>query len=87
MAVAGGIIDQDYRGEIIVMLTNTSRSTYKVVTRQKIAQLIVIPCSNAPVIQVPSLSQTKRGSGGLGRQTPSPRPQLISAAMGLTAQG
>lgn len=61
-----GIIDRDYRGEIIVALHNHSDEYRIVEPGQRIAQLIVQPYISAKYNEVNSLSETERGSGGFG---------------------
>lgn len=61
-----GIIDSDYRGEIIVALHNHSDEYRIVEPGQRIAQLIVQPYIRAKYNEVPTLSDTERGTGGFG---------------------
>ena len=61
-----GVIDPDYRGEIIVSLLNTS-SEQRIVSRgQRIAQLVFMPVYTANIIPVSNLTPTQRGAGGFG---------------------
>ena len=61
-----GVIDPDYRGEIIVWLLNTSETPVTVLDGDRIAQLVLMPVS-APVVSiVEDLSDTTRGAGGFG---------------------
>lgn len=64
--VAGGVIDSDYRGEVAVILHNTTSSAYHVPAGRRIAQLVVLPVFTAPVQIVTDLDATVRGSGGFG---------------------
>jgi len=61
-----GVIDPDYRGEIIVCLENHSGRIQKIKAGEKIAQLVPIPVLGAPVIETEELSGTKRGANGFG---------------------
>ena len=61
-----GVIDPDYRGEIVVSLLNTSRSPQEIVHGQRIAQLIFIPARHAQFIEVGELEPSDRGEGGFG---------------------
>jgi dUTP pyrophosphatase len=61
-----GVIDPDYRGEIIVSLLNTSAENRRVVQGQRIAQLVFLPYYPARFTLVDELSTTHRGSGGFG---------------------
>lgn len=61
-----GVIDSDYRGEIIVALHNDSE-TYKVIhDGERIAQLVIMPYIPADFKEVAELEYTKRGDGGFG---------------------
>lgn len=61
-----GVIDPDYRGEIVVSLLNTSNQTRAVTQGQRIAQLIFQPVVRAEIAPVETLSDTARGAGGFG---------------------
>lgn len=64
-----GIIDQYYRGEIMVPLFNTSEQTIYIHQGERLAQLLTIPCATPELEIVESLdelSSTPRGSGGFG---------------------
>ncbi|WP_291320982.1 dUTP diphosphatase [Desulfonatronospira sp.] len=61
-----GVIDPDYRGEIIVSLLNTSGEEKTVTRGQRIAQLVFMPWFKARFQEVPKLSGTGRGAGGFG---------------------
>lgn len=61
-----GVIDEDYRGPVIVALHNHS-DEYRIVNHgERIAQLIVIPYQKVELEEVESLSDTVRGAGGFG---------------------
>ena len=61
-----GVIDSDYRGEIIVALHNHSDEYRIVEPGQRIAQLIIQPYIKAEFEEAEELSETERGSGGFG---------------------
>lgn len=61
-----GVIDSDYRGEILVMLHNHSDKTRTVNPGDRIAQLVIIPYLKAEFMLVNSLDDTDRGDGGFG---------------------
>ena len=63
---APGTIDSDYRGEICVLLINLGESVVQVSKGERIAQLVVAPVVRARIVQVGSLDDTTRGSGGFG---------------------
>lgn len=61
----GGIIDEGYRGNIIVVATNLESSIF-IKKGQKIAQLLVLPVAYPQVVEVNELSDSDRGSKGFG---------------------
>ena len=62
-----GVIDPDYRGEILVSLLNTSDQTRVVTRGQRIAQLVFLPIIRPQVAVVDEFSATtERGLGGFG---------------------
>lgn len=63
---APGTVDADYRGEMMVALINLGRAPFTVEPGMRIAQLVVAPVSHAKVVEVESLDETGRGSGGFG---------------------
>jgi len=61
-----GVIDSDYRGEVIVALHNDSE-TYKVIHNgERIAQLVIMPYISAEFAECDDLEETDRGDGGFG---------------------
>lgn len=61
-----GVIDWDYRGEIIVALHNSGKEDYEIKCGDRIAQLVISPIFTPEVEEVKELSDTKRGAGGFG---------------------
>lgn len=61
-----GIIDSDYRGEIIVALHNDSNEIRVIEHGQRIAQLVIQPYLNVEFEEVDKLEETERGDGGFG---------------------
>lgn len=61
-----GVIDADYRGEIIVALHNDTDVLQHVVANERIAQLVIIPYAKASLNVVEDLDETERGDGGFG---------------------
>lgn len=61
-----GTIDEDYRGEIQVILINHGKSNFIVSRGMRIAQLIIAPTTQVEIDEVDTLSFTERGSGGFG---------------------
>ena len=64
--VGAGVIDEDYTGEIKVVLCNNGRNPVEFGASERIAQLILEKIEIAEVIEVQELSKTERGSGGFG---------------------
>lgn len=64
--VLAGVIDSDYRGEIMVALLNSGDKTFEVRKGDKIAQMIIQKhYSNTPLVKVENLDQTERGTEGI----------------------
>lgn len=61
-----GVIDSDYRGEVMVALHNHSAQAAVVEPGERIAQLVVAPVLRAPLPEADALSDTVRGEGGFG---------------------
>lgn len=61
-----GVIDADYRGEIMVTLHNHSEITAIVNPDERIAQLAIVPFLKAEFEECDELSDTVRGIGGFG---------------------
>lgn len=61
-----GVIDSDYRGELVVPLQNYGKEPYAVQPGERVAQLVVLPVCLLPVVEAEELSATGRGVGGFG---------------------
>lgn len=61
-----GVIDSDYRGEIIVALYNQSEDSFTVNPGDRIAQIVFMPYYQANFALVDELSDTVRGEDGFG---------------------
>ena len=61
-----GVIDSDYRGEILVGLQNSGDEDYTIQPGDRIAQLMITPVVQAQVTLVDELDDTARGAGGFG---------------------
>ena len=61
-----GLIDPDYRGEIMVALHNHGETEETVLPGERIAQFVVVPYVAADFVEADCLSETKRGDGGFG---------------------
>ena len=61
-----GVIDCDYRGEIMVALHNHGTAARRVEAGDRIAQLVIAPYYTAEFSEAEELSETVRGVGGFG---------------------
>ncbi|MCR5036960.1 MAG: dUTP diphosphatase [Bacteroidales bacterium] len=61
-----GTIDADYRGEVKVILINLSDTDFVIKSGDRIAQLVIAKHEQPEVVEVQTLSETERGSGGFG---------------------
>ena len=61
-----GVIDADYRGEVMVALHNHSEHPASVDPGERIAQLAIVPFLKAEFEVADELSDTVRGTGGFG---------------------
>ncbi len=61
-----GVIDSDYRGEIMVALHNHSTAPQTIEAGERIAQISIIPFLSAEFDVVDELSETERAGGGFG---------------------
>jgi len=61
-----GVIDSDYRGEVIVGLKNTSNKSFTVKNGDRIAQMVITKCELPEIIVCENLDETQRGDGGFG---------------------
>lgn len=61
-----GVVDADYRGEVMVALHNHSAVEQKIAPMERIAQLVIAPFLKAEFTQTDVLNDTVRGAGGFG---------------------
>ncbi len=61
-----GTIDEDYRGEVKVILANLGDEPFTIVRGERIAQLVPAPVQRAVFEEVAALDDTARGGGGFG---------------------
>ena len=61
-----GVVDSDYRGEIMVSLYNQSAEAQTIEPGERIAQMVVTPFLPAEFEEAAELSETARGKGGFG---------------------
>ena len=61
-----GVIDSDYRGQVMVALHNHSALPQTVEPQERIAQLLITPVFTPGFVETEELSDTQRGAGGFG---------------------
>lgn len=66
LANGTGVIDSDYRGEVMVKMHNDGSTAVHVTAGERIAQAMIVPVPQVELILADELSDTARGSGGIG---------------------
>jgi dUTP pyrophosphatase len=66
LTTRAGVIDEDYRGEIMVVMVNESDEPQKIVPDERIAQIVIVPCLMTEMIEVDDLGETERNRSGFG---------------------
>jgi dUTP pyrophosphatase len=71
LAMAGlqtvaGVIDSDYRGEVMVAVHNTGTTSLTLRPGDRIAQMLILDCPRLDVVETAELPGTERGAGGFG---------------------
>lgn len=61
-----GTIDEDYRGELCVLLINHSGKDVEIEKGERIAQIVIAPVTRGEFEWTEVLSETERGTGGFG---------------------
>lgn len=61
-----GTVDADYRGEIMVLLINFSQEDFIVNDGERIAQMVIARHEQGAFVEVETLDETERGTGGYG---------------------
>ncbi len=61
-----GTIDSDYRGELKVIMINLGAETFSIRRGDRVAQLVLAPVTQASWLEVETLDDTARGTGGFG---------------------
>ena len=61
-----GVIDSDYRGEIMVGLQNSGQEDFTINPGERIAQMMITPVVQAQIQMTDDLDETQRGAGGFG---------------------
>ena len=61
-----GVIDSDYRGQIVVVLHNHGKEPQTIENGERIAQMVITPVLTPPYVEAEELSDSDRGAGGFG---------------------
>ena len=64
--VLGGVIDENYRGEIGVILVNLSKKDFKINKNDRVAQMIISEYKKVNIEHVQELNETNRNKDGFG---------------------
>lgn len=64
--VLGGVIDSGYRGDVGVILLNTSNEPQIIGEGERVAQLLIQPVMEVELLEVDRIGGTERGTGGFG---------------------
>lgn len=66
LTTMAGVVDSGYRGEVMIVILNTSSTNIEIKKGQKLAQILVQPVASPELIEVDSLDDSSRGAGGFG---------------------
>jgi dUTP pyrophosphatase len=66
LATTTGVIDSDYKGEIMVRMHNDSLAPYKVAAGERIAQAMFVAAPQYAIVEVHDVGTSGRGDGGFG---------------------
>lgn len=61
-----GVIDNSYRGEILMVFKNNSNNVATIKNGERLAQMILLPYVTYNIVETDTLSETERGEGGFG---------------------
>lgn len=64
--VGAGVVDEDYRGNVGVVLFNFSKETFEVKKGDRVAQLVCEKICYPDLVELETLDETERGAGGFG---------------------
>lgn len=85
--VGAGVIDEDYRGNVGVILFNHSEVDFAVKRGDRVAQLVLEKISTPDVVEVESLDETERAAGGFGSTGGFASKEATAEAEGTAAAG
>ena len=66
LANCTGIIDSDYRGELVLLVINDTGNVYHAPKGERLAQLVLVKDPSFKIEEVTELGRTERGVGGFG---------------------
>ena len=66
LLTVAGVIDSDYRGEVLVAMRNAGTAPTLIESGQRVAQMLIITSPQVTVEELTELPQTARGAGGFG---------------------
>ena len=61
-----GVIDSDYRGEVLIGLHNHGNTPYTIQPGERVGQLVLLAAALPEVTECEALEETQRGAGGFG---------------------
>lgn len=61
-----GVVDSDYRGQVVVVLHNHGNQPQTVENGERIAQMVITPVVTPAYVEAEELDDSQRGSGGFG---------------------
>jgi dUTP pyrophosphatase len=61
-----GVIDEDYKGEIMMGLYNYGKEAQVIEPNERVAQMMLLPYAIHNIMEVEELSDSERGTGGIG---------------------
>lgn len=61
-----GILDEDYKGEILMAITNKGVQNQTIEPGERLAQMILLPYVIYDIVETDTLSESERGEGGFG---------------------
>ncbi|MDE2070027.1 MAG: dUTP diphosphatase [Gammaproteobacteria bacterium] len=61
-----GLIDSDYQGEVLISCWNRGREAFSVQPGERIAQMVIVPVTQASFEVVADFERSQRGAGGFG---------------------
>ncbi|XP_061607609.1 deoxyuridine 5'-triphosphate nucleotidohydrolase, mitochondrial isoform X3 [Phyllopteryx taeniolatus] len=64
--VGAGVVDEDYRGNVGIVLFNFSKQTFEVKKGDRVAQLVCERITYPELVEQETLDDTERGAGGFG---------------------